>query len=158
MKYDHKTLIGAGIVVILLVIAFVFSFKHKSVEAPLPMPSVSMDVPETPAKPIVHKKKVAVDMTEGLSYTEAFMKYGKGNFLQFDDNCQSHPVSLSVVNGSKLMLDNRSAKSEVITVGDNSYAMGPFSFKIIIASASSIPTTYTIDCKDAQNVSTLIVE
>ena len=159
MKYDKKTLIGAGIVGLLVVIALVSMLRHKKAEAPMQAPSVIVNMPETKASPVVaHMKKTPSDMTEHMSYAEAFAMYSHGNIIQFDDACQSHPMSLFMTNGSKVMLDNRSTHSETITLGDTSYSMKPFDFKIVTIRIPHVPTTYTIDCKTAQNVTTLTIE
>jgi hypothetical protein len=86
------------------------------------------------------------------------MKYYDGNILQFDSNCQSHPASLAIANGSQLLLDNRSNNSEVITIGENKYTLDPYGYKVITLNIPKVPEAFTIDCKVAQNVSTLIVE
>jgi hypothetical protein len=159
MKYDKKTLFGAGVAVLLLVIAFMFTFRHKKVEAPLPVVDNSI-VPASVEQPKVKAptKKVSVDYTLGFTYAQALAKYSGLNLLQFNDACQVHPRMLALANGSKLMLDNRSTHSEVIKIGDNSYTMDPYSFKIVTLQVEKVPTVYGIDCKNAENVGTLTIE
>ncbi len=156
MKYNKKTLITACILATALIIAFVFSLKNKKVEAPLSVPVVS--TPTIAQPKYFSRPKVIVENVIMPSYTESFMKYYNGNIIQFANNCQSHPYSLVIANGSKIMLDNRSPNAEVITIGDNKYNLGPYGYQIITLNVPQIPTTFTIDCKFAQNVNTLIIQ
>ncbi len=156
MKYDNKTLIGAAILALVLVVAFIFALKHKKVEQPLDIGQSSTSNMEQPKTAFHH---LGIPVSSNPSYTEAVYKYiNSGNLLQFDNNCQSHPRSLSIANGSTVMLDNRSPDSEVIAIGGNKYPIAPYDFKIVTVSVPKIPTTFTIDCTFAQNVNTLTVE
>ncbi len=158
MKYDKKTLIGAGVAVLLLVIAFAFTLRHKKAEAPLPVVedftvSVVIEQPKVRAP-----EKFEVDYTLGVTYTQAIVKYKDANLIQFTADCQARPRSLVVANGSTIMLDNRSASAELITIGGRTYSMDPYSFKIVTLTVEHLPAVYSIDCKTAQNVGTLTIE
>ncbi|MEK7585779.1 MAG: hypothetical protein AAB477_00895 [Patescibacteria group bacterium] len=157
MKKNKNTLIGAGILALALIIAFVFAVKNKKAEAPLEVPTQSISTIEGQPRR-VSRPTMMSDTVVDASYTETFMKYYDGNILQFDSNCQSHPTSLMIANGSRLLLDNRSNNSEVITIGENKYTLAPYNFQVITLNIPKIPTTFTVDCKVAQNVSTLTVE
>ncbi len=155
MKNKKELIVGGSIVAVLLIIGFVFTIKHKKAEAPLAnIPTVTAPAAVIPKK---HLKVTKIDAPE-LTYTEAYTKYNNGHLIQFGPNCQSIPVATVLSNGSALMLDNRSNTAEVITIGDNNYALAPYNFSIINLNVAQTPATFSIDCKAGENVHTLVIE
>lgn len=161
-KHKKGFIIGGSVLVILLIVGFACKFKHKSVIVPSLEDRPFLSAPEILPVKKLSVKKAALPSTDSkignLTYTEAYAKYHDGAILQFDENCQSYPNNLVIKSGSSLMLDNRGSSAETIKIGDIGYSLDARGFKIIVISVSAIPTTYTIDCKLAQNVNTLTVE
>lgn len=46
--------------------------------------------------------------------------------MQFDENCRAAPITMTAGVGDAIMFDNRSAYQRAITVGQQSYTVGPF--------------------------------
>lgn len=156
--HKKECIIGGAVIIALIIICLAYNFKHKKVIAPVLENNPVVSTPETvPMQKISNKKSVSTN-PETLTYTEAYMKYNHGSILQFDKNCQSHPNNMVITNGSKIMLDNRGDNAEMIKIGDMSYSLDAYGFKIVTVDVSKIPTTYSIDCKFAQNVNTLTIE
>ena len=175
MKYNRKAVISAIILALALIIAFIFAVKKQKVEAPMNQSSslskldISKDLTQSPStyrgsnlnnNLNQEDKATGISLTgvPVLSYTDTFMKFRNNNIIQLSNGCQSRPTSIVVANGSQILLDNRADNSEVITIGDNKYDIDAYGFKVITLDVSKIPSVYTIDCKVAQNVTTLTVE
>lgn len=161
-KYKKELAISVSVLVVLAIIGFVVKMKHHSnAEAPsTPETGVfnALQVTEQP-KTISGKKKVTSPVaTPEISYTEAYTKYKDGHVLQFNEQCQAFPKTMSIANKSVLMLDNRSSHDEVIKIGENAYQIPAYGFKIVNLDIAKIPATFTVDCLKSQNVNTLIVE
>jgi len=176
MKKNNKEIyIGAAVLVTVIFIASLISVfnKHK-LEAPVNANeevSTPLDTQLSAQNTTKINKRVARSSkanvntanTEevklnGISYTEAYMKYNDGHIIQFSDNCQSSPYRIVLKNGSELMLDNRSTKKEIVSIGDARYNLGAYGFKVIRLKEVKTPSTNLIDCTTSQNVNTLIIE
>lgn len=106
-------------------------------------------------------KKPAVAGSSGtsapaLTYTQALAKYA-GRVVQFDEQCQATPSSITLKNNTDIMLDNRSSQSRVLTVG-GSYTVKGYSYKIIKLSSGVLPRTILADCQGQQNVATIYLQ
>jgi ABC-type anion transport system duplicated permease subunit len=158
MKNQKGLTIGIiSVAVIALIIILFVVFKNKEVEAP-----VTSELPAIETKAPVKTRatvKSTAEVKENLSYAEALAKYSSKYRIQFGKDCQAHPAALVVAKGSSIMLDNRGPASEVITIGDNSYQIAGYGFKIVtVTSSSNSPVSYGVDCKNQKNVNTLTVE
>ncbi|MDE2030812.1 MAG: hypothetical protein KGI58_00930 [Patescibacteria group bacterium] len=173
MKYNRNAVIGAIILAVAIIIAFIFAVKNKKVEAPVDQSSglskldISKDLLNNHSIYTSSNLGKATDTTVStnpdlstatLTYTNAFMKFRGSNIIQLGDGCQAHPTSIVVPNNSQMLLDNRADNSEVITIGNTKYDLAPYGYKVITLDIPKVPATYTVDCKVAQNVTTLTVE
>lgn len=164
MKYikSHKKelIITISVLIALSIIGFAFKMKHnRNAEAPSIPDTVIPDALSVTEKPrvISKKKPITVPVVE-MSYTEAYTKYKDGHVLQFNEQCQAFPKTMSIANKTVLMLDNRSSHDEVIKIGENAYEIPAYGFKIVNLDIEKVPTVFTVDCLKSQNVNTLIVE
>jgi hypothetical protein len=164
MKNRKEDVIFVAVLLVLILVFVVFKIvKGKKVEAPA-VDTVAtvqtVDQKPQPKKAVIIKQAKPENIVwPELSYSEEFAKYqNSGRLIQFNASCQVFPATMVMVNGSSVMLDNRSKNEQIITLGDNKYTIAPYDFEIMTISAVAIPTTFLIDCNDRQNVATLIVE
>lgn len=90
-----------------------------------------------------------------LTYTQAVELY-ENDTLQFNQDCQLATTSRSFHLNNEIMIDNRSSKANVFTVGDDLVAIGPydFAFMILKKDGNSIP----VGCGNNKNVATIVVQ
>jgi hypothetical protein len=162
MKNRKEDVIFVAVLLALVLVFILFKVtKGEKAEAPL-VDDVPVDqiVPDLKPikKPIIVKKEKPATIWPELSYSEEFARYRDGRLVQFDMNCGVLRSRMAIANGSSMMLDNRSNKEQLITIGDQKFTLTPFDFEIFTIKASEIPTTYLIDCNERQNVATLLVE
>ncbi|MFH1769789.1 MAG: hypothetical protein ABH833_03945 [Parcubacteria group bacterium] len=113
---------------------------------------------ETPSSPPkTSTPRAPSSQTSGLTYEEALVQFA-GTRLQFDANCQVSPGRLSLLNGTNIMLDNRSGDARWVSLDGFAYQIPGLGFKIVQAKADSTPYTITIGCGSAVNVGSLLVQ
>ncbi len=90
-----------------------------------------------------------------LTYTQAVELY-ENDTLQFNQDCQLSTVNHSFHLNNEIMIDNRSSKANIFTVGDSLVAIGPydFAFMILKDKGSNIP----VGCGDNKKVATITVQ
>lgn len=103
---------------------------------------------KTPAKP---------PAKPALTYEEAIKKYA-GWRIQFDAACQPSITSMTLKTGSAIMLDNRSAAKQTITIGAKKYTVNFFNFLIVSVTASPLPQTLSVACNGRYNVARINVQ
>jgi cell division protein FtsN len=96
-----------------------------------------------------------------ISYADALVKY-KDRRLQFSTTtgvcAVSKPNSVTYKDNTGIMLDNRSAQSLTIKVGDT-YTVKPYGFKIVTLPDIYLKAkTLLVDCNKQQNVATVLVQ
>ncbi len=136
---------------ILAVIAFLFivfkSFQgvFKS-ETPKVEETEKTEVKETTPK----------TSSSSLKYNDALVLY-KDKRIQLDGECRATPSSATFKNGTKIMVDNRSANTRSVKLG-STMSINPWSFKIVTLSANTLPATWLLDCDKSQNVATVLIQ
>lgn len=118
----------------------------------------TLDVPGEPAEQSGGKATPAPGggTTLPQSYLEAAAYHdSKGTRFQFDQYCQAIPKESSVKNGSTIMLDNRSGDARTISVGGVAYNLAGYGWRIVRASAPTVPTKIYFNCGSAVNVGTI---
>lgn len=92
-------------------------------------------------------------------YSAAVKQY-EGKRIQFDMYCQAIPTSLVFKNGTSVMLDNRSGDARTIKIGNTSYYLAGYGWKIVTLSVASsqLPATLWINCGSAVNVSKILLQ
>lgn len=89
-------------------------------------------------------------VTSNLSYTQLVAQYGS-NRIQFDQDCKGQPGSMVLKNGAGVLLDNRSNKTQVITLNGVSYTLVPYGYRVVTVSSSSLPKAVGVSCNDSIN-------
>ena len=163
MKKRKEDVIFISVLLVLIAIFIVFKIINgRKAEAPVVMDDVPIDqvIPDLKPikKPVIVKKEKPATIWPELSYSEEFAKYRDGRLVQFDMNCGVLRSRMVIANGSSMMLDNRSNKEQLITIGEQKFTLTPYDFEIFTIKTPEIPTTYLIDCNERQNVATIIVE
>ncbi|MDO8509687.1 MAG: hypothetical protein Q7S24_00930 [bacterium] len=77
------------------------------------------------------KTKTGTTVIETKSYGDALNIYGKSGYrLQFS-NCSGTPGTFTIKLGTKFMIDNRDAKSHLISIGTKKYNLSAYDFAIV---------------------------
>ena len=95
--------------------------------------------------------------SSSAAYTAALAMYAKTRF-QLDDSCQALPKSMVLVNGTKIMIDNRSPFSRNVSVGESTYTVEPYGWQIVYLSSKSLPATITMNCDTDINVAQVLLQ
>jgi hypothetical protein len=120
--------------------------------SPTPVASASPS-----AKPPVKAGASATPAAPAKSYTELVKEY-EGRRIQFDQNCQAVPGSITYKSGTSIMLDNRSGDARNIKVGSDSYALAGYGYKIVTLSGSGLPKELLLSCGSAVNVGKILLQ
>ena len=107
--------------------------------------------PKTSTKP----KPAPVTVT--LDYEDAVELYA-GRRFQFNEKCQATPSSATYKNGTTVMLDNRSAYGQTVSIDGKSYGLSGYGFKIITLSSSSLPHKVQVNCGGSMNIIDLLLQ
>jgi hypothetical protein len=98
--------------------------------------------------------------TTDLTFQEAYDQYYDHRFQIAD--CVATPPRITLKNGTKLMLDNRSAEPLVVTLGGKTYRLYEYDFSIITVTSGVLPTTLQMDCQMGdqvgKNIAQVLVE
>ncbi len=95
---------------------------------------------------------VSTDVDLALPYTSAYAKYA-GRRMQFDSRCQASPATLTVADGTKVMLDNRGSMTNRVVVGDKAYEISAYNFSFVTLTTG----TYAVSCGSNTNAATITV-
>ncbi|MBI4117237.1 MAG: hypothetical protein HY451_00895 [Parcubacteria group bacterium] len=83
----------------------------------------------------------------------------EGKRIQFDDNCQMIPPSITYKNGTRIMLDNRAGQSRVIVIDNNQFIFPAYSYKLVTLRSRNLPYTVKINkCDDLVNVGQILIQ
>lgn len=92
-------------------------------------------------------------------YTQLVKEYN-GWRIQFDIRCQASPTDITVKNNTKVMFDNRSGDSRVITIGGVKYDFPGYGYKVLNISGdkNSLPAKVTYNCGSALNTGSILIQ
>ena len=122
-----------------------------------PTPSASPKV--SPGKPSGAKATPATSSASVKTYNELIKEYDVGGRrVQFDQRCQMSPSAVTYKNGTKIMLDNRSAEAKKITIGGSSYSLGAYGYQLVTLSSTKMPQEFIINCGSAVNVGKILLQ
>ncbi|MFA5933780.1 MAG: hypothetical protein WC795_00965 [Candidatus Paceibacterota bacterium] len=161
----NKYLLIAGVVIIIGLIAM-WGFKKDYRDG-------KDDAPYDQASTQIEDENIALEGANDLSpdvvpsakesYINALKKYATKR-IQFgtdsatNRSCFATPNNVTYKNGTKIMLDNRTAISDVIKIGGDTYTVPAYGFRIVTLYSSSMPKTYMVDCNQYQNVLTILLQ
>lgn len=145
--------------VVVLAIIFASAPKQPVIEQDMPLVDLSQgEVVETVVLPKTKKPSVSnVQAPSKISYQEALVLYKDSRLqLSSDNSCSPTPKRMSVLNGSKMMIDNRSSQARNVTVGSN-YQIPAYDFIVVTIKTNNVPSEIMVDCGAQQNVATIVV-
>lgn len=102
--------------------------------------------------------KKSTDTAAPLGDYTTLVKQYEGRRIQFDDRCQPVPLSPTYKSGTSIMLDNRSSQARVVKVGDTSYSLSGFGYRIITLTSTSLPKEYAVSCGSAGKVGQILLQ
>ncbi len=112
----------------------------------------------TAVAPVYHKKSTSpAPVVDTRTYSQLVAAFD-GKRIQFDLGCQASPQSMSLKNGTMIMLDNRAPQPRTITIGNVSYSVPASGFKLVTLNSPSLPSTQSISCNGTTNVSTILLQ
>ena len=149
------------IVVIVVLVGAVWWFNGGSSNVSLtPGTSVSptaVSATKTPAgykaTPSISPTPVPV-VTSNLSYSQLVAQYGS-NRIQFNQDCQASPSSMVLKTGTGILLDNRSNKTQVISLNGASYTLVPYGYRVVTVSSATLPKAIGVTCNGQVNTSSI---
>lgn len=116
--------------------------------------------PTPVATPKIIRKPVSTPIgasSQTMPYSQLVAEY-VGKRIQFDERCQSIPMSPTFKNGTKVMFDNRSGDARYIKIGDTTYLFSGYDYKVLTLSSSVLPKTITLSCGAAVNVGSILLQ
>ncbi|KKT37583.1 MAG: hypothetical protein UW27_C0014G0004 [Parcubacteria group bacterium GW2011_GWA1_44_13] len=154
---SNKKLIWLVIVVIVLAIVFIGMRKGSTINSGVtPTPNLSA-TPKASSSPVV-KKPPVVTATPALgNYSQLVTEY-RDRRVQFNNICQMSPSALTYKNGTKIMLDNRSSESRVVTIDGTPYNFSGYSYRFVTLSSNTLPRTLAVNCGPSINVGVITLQ
>lgn len=120
---------------------------------PVPSSAPAQATPKVAAKP----KSTTPSSSSNISYEEALRLYSKSR-IQFGVTCQASPNSITVLNGTNVMFDNRSGDARWIALNGQAYYLEGYGFKILPMKSQTLPQTVVLDCGAAKNVGKILIQ
>lgn len=112
---------------------------------------------KTPSGSVSKAKNSATPVpiaTSALSYSQLVAQYGS-NRIQFNQDCQANPSSMALKAGTGILLDNRSNKTQVISLNGASYTLVPYGYRVVTVSSATLPKAIGVTCNGQVNTSTI---
>lgn len=92
------------------------------------------------------------------NYTRLVAQF-EGRRIQFDENCQMIPPSVTYKNQTQVMLDNRSAEARTIVIAGSQLNFPPYGYKIVTLRSGVLPYSATITkCDDSVNIGQILIQ
>jgi len=148
-----------GVLAALIVLAVVVRGPQEAAapaptESPAPTPEPSVSVSPTPK---AVSKPRATPKPPVPTYGEIAGLY-EGRRVQFDVFCQAFPVESTFIDGTQVLLDNRSPDDRVVSIGGIQHGLRSFGWKVVTMTAPELPATLAIDCGTAKKVGKIVIE
>jgi hypothetical protein len=123
--------------------------------SPTPTPEVT-PLPATPTPKTVIRPRASVTPPVP-TYAEVAQQY-TGRRIQFDVYCQVFPIENTFIDGTDVLLDNRSPDDRVVAIGGVQHGLRGYGWKVVTMTAPELPATLAIDCGTAKNVGKVVIE
>jgi len=144
-----------AIIVVLVIIAGIWWLNGGSSNLALFPDASTSPTAEATKTPAVAKKGTPVPVaTSNLSYSQLVAQYG-ANRIQFNQDCQASPSSMVLKTGTSILLDNRSNKTQVVSLNGSSYTLVAYGYRVVTLSSSSLPKTIGVTCNGQVNTGTI---
>ena len=145
---SKKTILWTVIIVLAVVLVWILSRDQGSIVGSIINPTASATPSTTPPG---QSAKATPKATPNMSYVQAVATY-KDTRVQFNDTCHAIPGQIVLKNGTKVMLDNRSADAKTLTVAGKKYTVAGYGWKVITATTDkSLPFVLGINCQSANS-------
>ncbi len=150
----NKTWTIIGLILVIILGAWWFNSNQSGISlSPDATATPKVSATKTPA--VSGSKPTATPVaTPVLSYSQLVAKYGSDR-IQFDSDCKATPNSMVFKNGGSILLDNRSSKTAVVSVGDNKYTLGAYGYQVVTLNSSTVPKMLSVTCNGRVNTSTI---
>jgi hypothetical protein len=158
LKNNLKLIIGG------VALAAVAGFSTGHISKKEIAPAVINPIVETPevvvapTKEVKSKNNKLVSVTPVTSdtrgYSELILAY-QSKTLQFGSMCQVRTSNQGYKLGSEILLDNRNKIPVSIKIGQDTYKLDSYGYKVISLNSQG---KFMIDCNDNQNVATITVQ
>lgn len=167
--FSNKWIILAVIVVVVLVVWNLFDFRTGEQSIPTPMAGeTSSPTPQSPSGGSVPGGSGAgqgsgsgqgssFTQTQVQSYSQLVNQY-EGRRIQFDQNCQINPTTVTFKTGTMVMFDNRSATTKTLVIGGQIHVFPPYGYKLLTLNSQIIPVTLTISCDSIPNIGSILLQ
>lgn len=150
-------------ILFVVILAIIFSYgSKKGIETSNDVPLINIIQTEPVETIVVQRKnspkKVINNVPQKISYEQALFTY-KNSRLQLSNNdtCSPIPAKMSLINDSKIMIDNRSPHTRIIDIGSKHTIHG-YDFEIINVKSNILPIEILVDCNEQQNIATIYVQ
>jgi hypothetical protein len=154
-KMSKNTKIALGAIILVIIVALIVRGSlHKKNNSVTPTPEPVIEQPKAPVSKGIKPKVENPVPVDTRGYTELVEAY-KNKMLQFGDSCQVHTSNQVYKIGSEILLDNRNNMSLDIKIGNNSYALGAYGYKVV---ALNTEGKLMVNCNGHTNVATLTVQ
>lgn len=153
-------------ILVVVVLAIIFSYgSKKGIETSNDTPLVDFTQVETvePVETVITQRKGASvsavnNVPPKIAYEQALFMYKESRLqLSGNDTCSPIPAKMSLVNGSKIMIDNRSPHTRTIDIGSKHTIHG-YDFEIVTVRSDILPSEILVDCNEQQNIATIYVQ
>lgn len=92
-----------------------------------------------------------------LTHSQAVIIFAKER-VQFGENCDVTPRSISIKSGATLMFDNRSRDAIEFKLDDVSYTLLGYGFRLLQLKSTKLPHTVEVDCGNGQGAGEIILK
>ena len=91
------------------------------------------------------------------NYSELVNQY-VGRRVEFDERCQMRPADVTFKNGTVVMFDNRSPQAKTIKVGNQSYNLPAYGYRLLTMNSQSVPLSLNVGCDNVPNVGKILLQ
>lgn len=156
MQKGNRTTMWVIVIIVVLAIVFVLATWNKAPMTEQPGMEATTTVTTSNNTPSTVDSTGVNAGPVSLSYEAALNLY-KDSRIQVTTECQASPSNGTFKNGTKIMLDNRSAIAHNFKLGTN-FTVKAYGFKIVTLSSATLPATWLLDCDLHQNIATIGIQ
>ena len=91
------------------------------------------------------------------NYSELVKQY-EGRRIQFDERCQMNPTEATFKNGTVVMFDNRSPQAKTIRVGNQTYSLPAYGYRLLTMNSQNLPLSLQVGCDNVPNVGRILLQ
>ena len=153
MDKNKKMMVWTVVVILIIILGIWIYESNKNMQSSAPTSSTSL----TAATPTPSPTPTPTSAVGSITYENAVTKY-VGHRIQFNSSCQAIPTQITFRNPTTIMLDNRSAVTEKITLAGVTHTIGAYNFAIVTINEAKLPATLYANCNAEKNVLTVLMQ